>query len=174
MEAVAPRPAAATAPEDAESKLVDVAAYWLSVVGLYVLQGALWYYPFKQKVFDDGLIAPQPIKEQFAGTFIDSFPGTSVSWAILGLLQGVIVLALAASLLRREFLPQRRKPILLGALGLSLFVFALLLFGESMTSQFESVASLFTYFGVTVVLIVFVLFLPPYRATPWLSGLLER
>jgi hypothetical protein len=138
---------------------LDTVAYWLTVVGLYVLEGALWYYPFKEKVFDDDLIAPPSIKKQFDGSFIDSFPGTSVSWAILGILQGIIVVVLAASLVRGEFLPQRPKPILLSALALSLVVFALLLFGESMTSQFDSVASLFTYFGVTVVLMVFVLLL---------------
>jgi hypothetical protein len=150
----------------------DVGGYWLSIIALYTLQGALWYYPFKEKVFDDELIAPTPIKEQFQGSFIDSFPGTSVCWAILGILQGIIVVTLAASLVRGEFLPERRKPILLCALALSLVVFGLLLFGNSMTSQFDSVASLFTYFGVTVVLMVFVLLLPPYRPLRWLSSLL--
>lgn len=158
-----------------DSAALDTITYWLSIISLYVLEGALWYYPFKAKVFDDGLIAPDGIMEQFAGTLIDSFPGTSVSWAILVIFQGLIVVALAASLLRREFLPRRRKPILLGALTMSLIAFAML-FGSSMTSQFDSVASISTYFGVTVVLLVFVLLLPPYRPTPlaelsasWLS-----
>ncbi|MBK5219502.1 MAG: hypothetical protein JJE35_06930 [Thermoleophilia bacterium] len=157
-----------------DSKIAETAVYWLSIVGIYVLQGALWYYPFKEKVFDDGLTAPAPIRDQFAGSLIDSFPGTSVSWGVLGLLQGVIVLVLAASLVRGEFLPQRRKPILLGALALSLVVFALLVFGESMTAEYDSVASLFTYFGITVVLMGFVRLMPPYRPLSWLSGLLER
>jgi len=152
----------------------DTIAYWLSIVGIYVLQAALWYYPFKAKVFDDGLIAPDGVKEQFAGSFIDSFPGTSVSWALLGLLQGVIVIALLASLVRGEFLAQRRKPILLGALALGLVAFALMLFGSSMTSEFESVGSLFNYFGLTLVMIVFVLLLPPYRPIRWLSSLVSR
>jgi hypothetical protein len=133
------------------------------------MQGALWYYSFKEKVFDDDLIAPEPIKKQFDGSLIDSFPGTSVAWGILGILEGIIVLVLLISLIRGEFLPQRRKPVLLGALALSLFVFALLLFGDSMTAEFDGVASLFTYFGVTVVLMGFVLLLPPYRRR-WLSG----
>jgi hypothetical protein len=141
----------------------------VAIVGLYVVQGALWYYSFKEKVFDDDLIAPEPIKKQFDGSLIDSFPGTSVAWGILGILEGIIVLVLLISLIRGEFLPQRRKPVLLGALALSLFVFALLLFGDSMTAEFDGVASLFTYFGVTVVLMGFVLLLPPYRRG-WLSG----
>jgi|SRR5829696_5742563 len=151
--------------------LFDTVGYWLAVGALYLTELALWYYPFKEKVFDDDLIAPDPIKQQFAGSFIDSFPGTSVAWGILGILQGVIFLTLVASLATGEFLPTRRKPILLCALGLSLVVFALLLFGNSMTSEFDSVASLFTYLGVTVILVGFVLLLPPYRSMRWLSNL---
>jgi hypothetical protein len=150
----------------------DVVGYWLAVGALYLVELALWYYPFKEKVFDDNLIAPDAIKQQFAGSFIDSFPGTSVCWAILGILQGVIFVLLVISLFTGEFLPTRRKPVLLSALALSLGVFALLLFGNSMTSEFDSVASLFTYFGVTVILIVLVLLLPPYRRASWLSSLL--
>ena len=156
--------------QEGGAAVVDVAAYWLIVVAVYVLQGALWYYPFKAKVFDDGLIAPPPIKGQFDGTFIASFPTTSGAWAILGILQGVIVIALAASVVRGEFLPRRRKPILLGALAGSLVVFAMMLFGDSLTAQFEGVASLYTYFGVTVLLIGLVRLLPPYRPAGWLSG----
>jgi hypothetical protein len=100
--------------------LVDAAGYWISIVGLYLMQGALWYYPFKEKVYE----------------------------------------------------PQRRKPVLLGALALGLFTFALLLFGDTMTAQYDGVASLFTYFGVTVVLMGFVLLMPPYRKR-WLSGALK-
>lgn len=157
--------------ERSELKLAANALYWLSVVGIYVLQGALWYYPFKEKVFDDGLIAPAPIAEQFDGSFIDSFPGTSFAWGALGLLQGVVVLVLLISLVRGEFLPGRTKPILLGALGLSLVVFALLLFGQSMTGEHDSVATLFTYFGLTVVLMGLVRLLPPYQPLSWLSGI---
>lgn len=171
METATSRPRMATA---GAATLFDTVGYWLVVGALYLLELALWYYPFKEKVFDDNLIAPDAIKQQFAGSFIDSFPGTSVCWAILGILQGVIFVLLVASLISGEFLPTRRKPILLSALALSLGVFSLLLFGNSMTSQFDSVASLFTYFGVTVILIVLVLLLPPYRQPAWLSSLLPE
>jgi hypothetical protein len=149
----------------------DQLAYWLSIGAIFLLQGALWCYPFKSKVFDEDLIAPDPIKEQFAGSFISDFPGTSVAWGILGILQGLIFVGLVASLISGEFLPTRRKPILLAALALSLAVLALMLFGNSMTSQFDSVASLFTYFVLTAGLMVFVLLLPPYRRERWLSAL---
>lgn len=45
-------------------------------------------------------------------------------------------------------------------------------FTRALTGQFDGVFSLDTYFGVTVVLIVFVLLLPPYRPRRWLPSLL--
>ena len=64
--------------------LADSIAYWLIYPGIYILTGFLWYYAFKEKVFDDGAVAPAPIKKEFAGSFIASFPGTSLAWGILG------------------------------------------------------------------------------------------
>jgi len=159
-----PKPTLNAAPEARTDRgPFDAAAYWFGIVALYVLQGGLWYYPFKEKVFDDELIAPAPIKKQFADSLIDSFPGTSAAWAILGILQGLVLIALVVSLVRAEFLPGRVKPALLVALAISLVVFALMLFGNSMTSQFDGVSSQFTYFGLTVVLMAFVLRLSSYR-----------
>ncbi len=154
--------------------LADNAAYWLIYLGIYVLVGFLWYYAFKEKVFDDGLIAPEGIKKEFAGSFIASFPGTSVAWGVLGIAEGLVVVGLIASLIRGEFLPRRTKPCLQVSLGFSMLVLALLAFGQDMTSQFESVAQLYTYFAATAVIFVLILLMPPYRPQHWLSGLARR
>lgn len=148
----------------------DAVAYWLIYLGIYVLVGFVWYYAFKEKVFDDGLIAPAPIKEGFAGSFIASFPGTSIAWGILGIAEGLAVVGLIASLARGEFLPRRTKPILLGTLAYSMLIYAVLAFGQSMTAQHESVAELYAYFAATAVIFVLVLLTPPYRPQRWLSG----
>ena len=155
-------------------RLVDTASYWLMMIATYLIEGALWYYPFKEKVFSDGMIAPAGIKHQFAGSLIASFPGTSVAWGILGVLEGLVVLGLAVSLVTGEFLPSRRKPILLSSLMLSLGVFGLLIFGNSMTSQFDAVGGLFTYVAATGVLAFLVVSLPPYRSGSWLGDLVRR
>ena len=90
--------------------LADLVAYWLVLGGVYVLQGSLWYYSFKEKLFDDNAVAPAAIKKQFDGTIIDSIPGTSAAWTILGILEGLVFMAIVASLVSGEFLPRRRKP----------------------------------------------------------------
>lgn len=81
---------------------------------------------------------------------------------------------ITASVLAGEFLPTRRKPILLSGLGLSMFTFAIIAWGENITSQFSTVAELFQYLTGTAMLILLVLLMPPYRKTPWLPGLLRH
>ena len=150
--------------------VLDSAAYWVAIVSIYVLQGVLWFHSGKSKIFDDDGNAPPPIKEQFDGTFFESFPGIDGAWIILGLLQLAIFAVLLVSLARGEFLATRRKPVLLGALALSMLCFALLLFGDVWTNNFEGTASLYAYFGATVVIYLFVRMMPPYRRAGWLSG----
>jgi hypothetical protein len=161
------------APEE-RPDVADSAAYWLVYLGIYVLVGFLWYYAFKEKVFDDGLIAPDPIKKEFAGSFIASFPGTSVAWGILGIAEGLVVVGMVVSLIRGEFLPRRAKPWLLGSLAFSMAIFAVLAFGQNMIAQFEGAAELYTYFAATAVIFVLILLMPPYRPQRWLSGLLRH
>ena len=81
---------------------------------------------------------------------------------------------LVASLLAREFLPSRRKPILLGSLGLSMFAYGLMVFAENMIGNTDSVNSLFAYFSGTAVVIILLLVMPPYRSSAWLSGLTSK
>jgi len=154
--------------------IADAVAYWLVLAGIYILQGAVWYYPFKAKLFDDDGIAPPPIQEQFSGTIIDSVPGINAAWVILGIVQGLICVVLLVSLVRGEFLPSRTKPWLFGALGGAMLTFAALLFGQSLAAEHESVADLYAYFAGTGVLIVLLLLMPPYRTGQWLSSLTRR
>ena len=52
-----------------------------------------------------------------------------------------------------------------------MLVFALMLFGQSLTRQFDGVASLYTYFAATIVILGLLLSMPPYRPMHWLSPL---
>jgi hypothetical protein len=153
-----------------ESAIAAQATYWLVAASLYVLQGALWYYSFKEKLFDDNGTAPLPIRKEFAGTIVDNTIGTNVAWVVLGVMEGLVFAAIVVSLVRGEFLPTRRKPWMLAALSGGMLTFAVLLFGQSLTSQFDSVAQLFAYFAGSAVLIGLVSVMPPYRKLDWLSS----
>ena len=157
--------------EATTAHIADVASYWLIIAATYMTFGFLFYYASKEKLFDDSGTMPAGLAKGFHGSFIASFPGTNTSWLLLGLLEGLVFLVIAASVLTGEFLPTRRKPILLSGLGLAIFAFGLMSFAENMIGEFATVAELFSYLTGTGVLIILVLLMPPYRATHWLSSL---
>ena len=148
----------------------DGIAYWATLLGVYLMVGGLMFYSGKEKLFDDNGKAPQGIKDQFAGTFLATVPGTDLAWTILGIFEFGVFVLLVLSLIRLEFLPHRDKSILQVALSVALFTFACLAFGQTATQQFAGVASLYTYFGATVVILILVSLMPPNRSDRWLGG----
>jgi hypothetical protein len=87
---------------------------------------------------------------------------------ILGVLEFGVFVVLVLSLLTAEFLPHRPKSLMQVALSIALITFASLAFGQTATGQFEGTASLYQYFGATVVILILVSLLPPNRADSWL------
>jgi hypothetical protein len=154
--------------------IADRASYWLISAGIYLTFGLLFYYSAKEKLIDNGGTMPAGLAKSYQSTFISSFPGTNTAWVLVGLLEALVFVVIAASVLTGEFLPTRRKPILLSGLALSMFTFAVIAWGENITAGFATVAELFQYLVGTAVLIVLVLLMPPYRKTHWLSGLLNH
>jgi hypothetical protein len=154
--------------------IADRASYWLISAGIYLTFGLLFYYSAKEKLIDNGGTMPAGLAKTFNGTFVASFPGTNTSWVLIGLLEALVFIVIAASVLTGEFLPTRRKPILLSGMALSMFTFAIIAWGENITAGFATVAELFQYLVGTAVLIVLVLLMPPYRKTQWLTGLVRH
>lgn len=154
--------------------IADRATYWLIIAGTYFTYGFLFYYAAKSKVFDDAGTMPAGLAKSFNRSLIASFPGVNASWLLLGLLELLVAVAVAASVISGEFLPSRGKPILLSSLGLSMFAFAMMAFAENMIGGFSTVAELFAYFSGTAVVIILVLLMPPYRPTGWLASLTQR
>ena len=147
----------------------DGVVYGLALAGIYLLVGVLFFYAGKEKLFD-GLGAPPAIAKQFEGTFLATIPGTDAAWTIVGVLEFLIFVLMAVSLVRLEFLPSRRKPFLLSGLALAIFTFSILGIGQNVVGETEGVAELFLYAGATGVLIGLVLMMPPYRPSNWVSG----
>lgn len=147
--------------EGAASISVETIAYWAVVAAIYMGFGFLWYYSAKEKLIDQNGVMPEGLAKGYAGTFVDSFPGLNATWVILGIVEAVAFLGFIASIVTGEFLPTRRKPILVASLGVSMVTFALLIFGQELTSEFEGVAQAFAYLGATVVTLLLVTILPP-------------
>jgi hypothetical protein len=153
-----------------QGTIFDGAAYWATLVGVYLMVGGLMFYSGKEKLFDDNGNAPQAIKTQFSTTFISTFPGVDAAWVILGVLEFGVFVLLVASLLRLEFLPHRDKWFLQVGLAVSMLTFACLAFGQTATKQYAGTAQLYTYFGATVVILILVSLMPPNRPDRWLGG----
>lgn len=149
---------------------LDIVGYWVGLFGSYLLLLSVWYYAAEEKIIAGNLDLPAGIAKQFRGSFIASVPGTHAAWVILSVLEGLVFLGFVVSMARGEFLPHRPKAWLLGSAILSLPVFALMAFGQSMTGQHASVASQYTYFAATILVILLVRAMPPYRSDRWLSG----
>jgi hypothetical protein len=147
----------------------DLVVYALSLAGIYLLIGVLFFYSGKSKVID-GHGAPDAIAKQFKGTFLDTFPGVDAAWWILGILESLIFILMVVSLIRLEFMPDRRKPFLLSGLALAVFTFSILAMGQNVTGETTGVAQIFVYAGATVVLMGLVMVMPPYRPKNWISG----
>jgi hypothetical protein len=145
------------------SAIADAVTYWTGMAGIYIAYGFLWFYAAKEKLFDQDGTMPAGLAKSYSGHFIDSFPGVDAAWLLLGLLEGAVFLVILASLVTGEFLPKRGKPILLAGLALSLLTFAVMAFAQNMIGEHDSVASLFTYMGVTGVLYALIRLVPPFR-----------
>jgi hypothetical protein len=145
--------------------IAEAATYWTGLAGIYLAYGFLWFYAAKEKLFDQNGDMPAGLAKAYRGHFIDSFPGLNTSWLLLGLLEALAFVVVVASLAAGEFLPRRRKPILLAGLGLSMLTFGVMSFAQSMIGANDSVASLFTYMGVTGVIYGLVRFAAPFRGS---------
>ena len=151
-----------------DAATADIAVYSIALGAIYLIQGSLWFFTFKQKLLENGTNPPPGVDQQFDGSIVDRTIGIHAAWIVLGILELAVFAAVAISLAAGEFLPARPKPWLLGALAGGMFTLAVLLFGAISTSDSTTSAQLYAYFGGTAVQMVFVLLLPPYRSLPLL------
>jgi hypothetical protein len=150
--------------------LAKIATYATTLTGIYLSVGFLFYYASYEKLITDSGTMPAALAKLFKGSFFASVPGDNTAWVLLGLIEALVVVLLALSLLSGEFLPQRRKPILLAGLGVSLLAFGVMGLANNMIGNTPTVIELFTYFGVTVVVMFLIRQMSPYRPMSWLGG----
>ncbi|HWK28953.1 MAG TPA: hypothetical protein VNS09_20495 [Solirubrobacter sp.] len=144
----------------------EAVTYWAGMAAVYMSFGFLWYYAAKEKLFDQNATMPAGLAKSYDGSFIASFPGVNTAWLLLGLVEAVAFLGVIASLVAGEFLRGHHKPVLMATLAFSMFTFALMTFAQNMIGANDSVASLFTYMGVTAVILAVIKYVPPFRGEP--------
>lgn len=166
-----PSPSASSTDDASPRPTLDLVAYGLIVAAIYGVLGPLWFEGARGKLFHP---LPDGITKMFQDTFVASFPGTDVAWVCVGLVEAAVVVTLAVSLVRLEFLPSRRKPWLLLSIAASIFAYAVVAFGMTIAGNGDGTASLYTYFATSGVVLILVLLMPPYRPRAWLTGFTNR
>jgi hypothetical protein len=145
-------------------------SYGATLAGIYLSVGFLFYYAAHEKLIVNGGTMPAALAKAFHGSFFASVPGDNAAWVLLGLIEASVVVLLAVSLLRGEFLPQRRKPILLAGLSVSVLAYGVMIIANAMIGNDPTVLELFTYLGVTAIVMVVIRQMSPYRPMSWLAG----
>jgi hypothetical protein len=144
--------------------------YGATLSGIYLAVGFLFYYAAHAKLITDSGTMPAGLAKLFNGSLFASVPGNNAAWFLLGLLEAVVVVLLAVSLATGEFLPQRRKPILITGLSVSMFAYGLMIVANAMIGNDATVAELFTYLGMTLIVMFVIRQMSPYRPMSWLAG----
>jgi hypothetical protein len=168
------RPRATSIPKPTASRLAKLFTYATSLAGVYLSVGFLYYFAAKEKLIDDSGTMPAGLKKEFAGSLFASFPGDNAAWILLGAVEAVVVILLAVSLVRGEFLSNRGKPFLLAGLGTSMLALGFMGVANDMVGDTSTAAEVFTYAGLTAVLMILVRQMAPYRPVGWLSGVQEK
>jgi hypothetical protein len=152
------------------AELTKITTYAATLAGIYLSVGFLFYYAAHEKLIADGGTMPAGLAKAFNGSFFASIPGDNAAWVLLGLIEASVVVLLAVSLIRGEFLPQRRKPVLLAGLSVSVLAYGVMIVANAMIGNNPTVIELFTYLGVTAVVMFVVRQMSPYRPMSWLAG----
>ncbi len=115
------------------------------LIPIYLLFLYTWFLTGFGKLLGSGV--PESFANDFGGTFLASFPGLTVAFYQIALLEVGAGLLFVVSLLKGEFLPNRERPFLQLGLSASLLTFAVLGFGMRLINNHAGAASLFFYFG---------------------------
>lgn len=119
-----------------------------------ILLSFTWVLTGIGKIMADGV--PTWFQDQFGKSFLAAFPGLSVAFYSIAILEVLAALVSIGSLLSFEWL-SRRPPILLhAALVLSLLIFAMLGFGKRLVADHDGAHDLFMYFAATLVMLLVV------------------
>jgi hypothetical protein len=99
---------------------------------------------------------PEWFAGKFGSTFLAAFPGLTVSYYSLAIGETIAALLALVALVRLEFLPGRSTVWTQWMLVLSLLLFVQLGFGQRLVQEFNGAASLFFYYGTTLLALAYV------------------
>ena len=127
----------------------------LMLIPVYLLYIATFAQASSEKFRSGGM--PDWFFKQFEKTILNAFPGAlKIQYYMVACLEALVVLLFLVSAFHLEFIPPHELSYLSAALLLSLFTFFSLGFGLRMAGDFQGAANLFSYFGVTFLILIYV------------------
>ncbi len=121
-------------------------------LSIALLMLATWCLAGPPKFMGGGV--PTWFIDSFGKSMLGAFPGMTVSYYSIAVLETLAGLGALVALLRGEVFRQQRANWLEGTLVLSLLIFAQLGFGQRLIGDFDKAAMLFNYFTGTAVCLV--------------------
>jgi hypothetical protein len=122
----------------------------LKILPVYPLYLSIFGFAGGRKLLAGGV--PEWFVKQFGATILNPFPGAlAASFYLIATLELTICALFITSLVRFEFLSSQDRRFLTAALWLAELVFAMLAFGQFLSGDNGGAASLFYYFGLTLV-----------------------
>ena len=150
-------------PHPLEQKL-EVATRSIVVAAVAAMLAFTWGLPAIGKITSPGV--PEWFVGTFGETILAKFPGMFLSFYSIAVLEVLGALVAVASLLRGEWLPGRKAPVLTLALAFSVVVFAQLGFGKRLISEHDGAHDLFMYAAGSLAMLVAVRVLDYWRPQP--------
>jgi hypothetical protein len=126
----------------------------VKLLPIYLLFLTTWAMAGAGKLMSGGV--PDFFTEKFSATFLASFPGLTTSFYSIAIAEVLAAILFLIALVNREFLPGVAKTWTKLALWLSLLIWVQLGFGMRLTMDFGGAASLFFYFGATLIALFYV------------------
>ena len=127
----------------------------LKLIPVYLLFLGTFGQASSEKFLSGGV--PAWFLGQFEKTKLNLFPGSlTIQFYLIACLEALVVVAFLMSAGHLEFLMGHPKTYLKAGLVLALFTFFALGFGLRMSGDYQGAANLFSYFGVTFLIFMYV------------------
>lgn len=104
------------------------------------------------KLFGGGV--PEWFGKSFGETFLAKFPGLTISFYSIALLEALAAVVAGVALFTGEALPRKAKPFTRLAIILSMALFAQLGFGKRLIADHDGAHDLFVYLGISLVMLL--------------------
>ena len=125
------------------------------LIPIYIVEIYTWLMAGGEKILGP---VPENFSKAFGGTFLSVFPGLTITYYQIAIMEIFTALLFMASLMRCEFFNGQPRPLLNWGMWLATLNFAMLGFGMRLVGNYQGAADLFFYLGANLVIWIFIIY----------------